>query len=98
MRAVAPHEAAAVLRAWLNPDVPRMFAAWHVLMTGNGTCLVDRWPDPTAALLESGGNHALLGQPDAFTPDELRDRVVGFLEAPIHAGLEWPRVVLVQRE
>jgi RimJ/RimL family protein N-acetyltransferase len=105
VRVIAP-EQAATLRGWLAADEPRLLAAWHVLMTGNGACLVDRWPEPRAALAASGTNYALLGDPDALDPIELVAHISGFVEAgPEHARLlrqmagqatEWQRINQVQ--
>jgi RimJ/RimL family protein N-acetyltransferase len=102
---IAP-EQAATLRGWLAADQPRLLAAWHVLTTGNGAWLVDRWPAPRAALAASGTNYALLGDPDALDPGELGGHISGFVEAlPEHASLlrrvnsqvtEWPRINQIQ--
>jgi GNAT superfamily N-acetyltransferase len=77
--------------------------AQHVLGTGNGTCLADRWPRPRALLVETGGNWTLAGDPAALAPAAVRGRVAGFVEAPaafeplLRAAVrelhEWPRVV-----
>jgi len=89
---------------WFLPERPGPLIAQHVLATGHGVCLADRWPDPRALVAESGGNYTLAGDPGALDPGSLRGRVVGFVEAPaafepllravareLH---EWPRVVL----
>lgn len=75
-------ERAATLRDWLVPDRPGPLVGLHVLETGNGTCFADRWPHPRAALWETAGNYALVGDPAALTPDDLRSRVGGFVDAP----------------
>jgi RimJ/RimL family protein N-acetyltransferase len=106
MEAVSPDRASPLLRQWLDPAEPRLLAAWHVLMTGNGVVFVDQWPDAQLVLTRSGSNYALLGSPDALSIDSLRRHVAGFLEAP-HAfapvlaklsseTIEWPRINLLQ--
>jgi hypothetical protein len=93
------------LRHWFLPERPGPLVAQHVLGTGNGTCLADRWPDPRALVVQTGGNYTLAGDPDALDPGDLRDRVAGFVEAPaafvplLRAAfgevVEWPRVILI---
>jgi RimJ/RimL family protein N-acetyltransferase len=97
-------EQRAILRDWLLPDRPGPLVGLHVLQTGHGACFVDRWPEPRVALVETGGNLALVGDPGALTPGDLRPRLAGFVDAP--AGFEpllratvptlavWPRVIL----
>lgn len=95
---------ATALRTWFLPDQQGPLVGLHVLNTANGACFVDRWPDPRAVLTVSGGNYSLLGDPQAFTPDDLRAYIVGFVDAPVawEAALReafpdmqiWPRVVL----
>jgi RimJ/RimL family protein N-acetyltransferase len=92
------------LRHWFLPERPGPLIAQHVIATGNGRGLADRWPDPRALVVETGGNYRLAGDPGALDPARLRGRVVGFVEAP--AGFEaplaaavrelheWPRVIL----
>jgi len=97
-------EQLATLRSWFVPDRPGPLVGLHVIQTGNGTCLADRWPDPRALLVESAGNYALTGDPRVLQPPDLRGRVAGFLEAParflplLQAAfpglLVWDRVVL----
>ena len=94
----------ATLRDWFLPDRPGPLVGLHVLQTGHGACFVDRWPSPRVALVETGGNLALVGDPGALTPAALRPRLLGFVDAP--AAFEpllratvptlavWPRVVL----
>jgi RimJ/RimL family protein N-acetyltransferase len=106
MLSLAPDQAASVLRDWLDPDQPRLMAAGHVLTTGNGACLVDRWPLPQAALVVSGTNYALVGDPEALAANALRTQISGFIETtPAFARLlrqvdprptEWPRIIQVQ--
>jgi RimJ/RimL family protein N-acetyltransferase len=77
----------------------------HVLTTGNGTCLADRWPDPRALVTRCGSNYALSGDPAALAPGDLRAAgIAGFVDAPapfvplLRAALddvkEWERVIL----
>jgi GNAT superfamily N-acetyltransferase len=75
-------EQLATLRHWFRPERPGPLVAQHVLATGNGTCLADRWPDPRALVVQTGGNYTLAGDPGALDPGDLRDRVAGFVEAP----------------
>jgi RimJ/RimL family protein N-acetyltransferase len=94
----------ATLRRWFLPERPGPLVAQHVIGTGNGGCLADRWPDPRALVVQTGGNYTLAGDPAALDPAQLRGRVVGFVEAPaafeplLRAATrelhEWPRVVL----
>jgi RimJ/RimL family protein N-acetyltransferase len=106
MLSLTPDQAAPVLREWVDVDQPRLQAAGHVLTTGNGACLVDRWPRPRAAVVVSGTNYALLGDPEALDSDALRIQISGFIETtPAFARLlrevdpsttEWPRIIQVQ--
>jgi hypothetical protein len=74
---------AATLRPRLLPDGSGgRLVALHVVRTGNGACLADRWPDPRAILAECGGNYALTGEPEALTPAALRPSIAGFVDAP----------------
>jgi RimJ/RimL family protein N-acetyltransferase len=94
----------ATLRHWFLPERPGPLVAQHVMATGHGGCLADRWPDPRAVVVETGGNYTLAGDPGALDPAVLRGRVVGFVETPVEfepllaaATRElhvWPRVVL----
>jgi RimJ/RimL family protein N-acetyltransferase len=106
MLSLPPDQAASVLRAWLDASQPRLLAAGHVLTTGTGACLVDRWPRPRAAVAVSGTNYALLGDPEALDPAALRTQVAGFVETtPAFARLlrqadpsstKWPRINQLQ--
>ena len=96
-------EQLATVRHLLPPERPGPMIAQHLLATGNGSCLADRWPAPRALLVETGGNWTLAGDPAALDPAALAGRVAGFVEAP--AGFEpllraavrelhdWPRVI-----
>jgi RimJ/RimL family protein N-acetyltransferase len=88
----------------LPPERPGPMIAQHLLGTGTGSCLADRWPGPRALAVEAGGNWVLAGDPAALHPAAVAGRVVGFVEAPaafaplLRAAArelhEWPRVVL----
>ena len=94
----------ATVRHWFQPERPGPLVAQHVLATGNGTCLADRWPDPRALVVQTGGNYTFAGDLGALDPGDLRDHVAGFVEAPapfmplLRAAFgevaEWRRVIL----
>jgi RimJ/RimL family protein N-acetyltransferase len=97
-------EQLASVRHWFLPERPGPLIAQHLIATGNGSCLADRWPEPRALVVETGGNYTVAGDPDALDPGRLRGLIEGFVEAPaafepllaatareLH---EWPRVVL----
>jgi RimJ/RimL family protein N-acetyltransferase len=75
-----------------------------VLETGYGACFVDRWPAPRTVLAGVAGNFSLQGDAGAVPPQELRERVWGFVEAepgfvpPLEAAFpalrRWDRVIL----
>lgn len=105
MLPIAPSDVARILRRRLPADEPRLFAAWNVVLTGQGECLVDRWPSPRAFLAVCGSNQALIGDPDDLDPEELHAVLDGFVEAPdtlapvlrsVQGVIEWPRVNLIQ--
>lgn len=54
----------------------------HVVTTGHGRAWADRWPSPSALLVETGGNYLLAGAAGAVDPAALRPLVTGFLAAP----------------
>jgi RimJ/RimL family protein N-acetyltransferase len=84
VRSVTPAQLAAAARArgWFTPERPGPLVGAHVVRTGIGTALVDRWPDPSAVLVDAGGNLSLAGEPDALDAGTLRRVVRGFLEVP----------------
>jgi RimJ/RimL family protein N-acetyltransferase len=94
----------ATLEHWFTPDRPGPLVGLHVIRTGCGSCLVDRWPEPRALLVETAANYSLAGDPGALTPADLRGQLDGFVEAPppfvplLAAAypdlLVWDRVVL----
>lgn len=79
-------EQAATLRDWFAPERPGPLVGLHLLNTGHGSCHVDRWPAPRAALVETAGNYSLAGDPAALDPEALRPLITGFVDAP--AGWE----------
>jgi RimJ/RimL family protein N-acetyltransferase len=98
------HEQLATLEHWFTPDRPGPLVGLHLIRTGKGTCLADRWPDPRALLVETGANYSLAGDPGALAPGDLRGRIAGFVDAPPRfipllkmaypRLLVWDRVVL----
>lgn len=96
-------EQLAAARHLLPPERPGPMIAQHLLGTGNGSCLADRWPGPRALAVETGGNWTLAGDPGALDPAAVAGRVAGFVEAPpafeplLRAAArtlhEWPRVI-----
>jgi RimJ/RimL family protein N-acetyltransferase len=95
------------LRDWFLPDRPGPLVGLHVLQTGHGACCVDCWPEPRVVLAETGGNLTLVGDPGVLTPDELRPRLRGLVDAPpdfeplLRAAAPelavWARVILTLR-
>jgi RimJ/RimL family protein N-acetyltransferase len=75
-------EQTATLKEWFIPDQPGPLVGLHVINTGNGTCHVDRWPNPRAILVDTAGNYSLAGDPAALEPDDLKPWITGFVEAP----------------
>jgi hypothetical protein len=75
-------EQLATLRPWFLPERPGPLVGLHVLNTGNGACLADRWPAPRALLVETAGNYSLAGDPGALQPAQIQERVSGFVDAP----------------
>ncbi len=72
----------ATLRDWFLTDRPGPLVGLHVIHTGNGSCFVDRWPDPRAVLVETAENYALTGVPAALQPVDLQPWIAGFVDAP----------------
>jgi RimJ/RimL family protein N-acetyltransferase len=70
------------LKSWFLPDRPGPLIGLHIIHTGNGSFLADRWPQPRVLLVETAGNYSLAGDPQALTPADLNGRINGFLEAP----------------
>ena len=65
--------------AWqlVPPERPGPMIAQHLLGTGNGSCLADRWPGPRALAVETGGNWTLAGDPAALDPAAVAGRLAG---------------------
>ncbi|MBW0118849.1 hypothetical protein, partial [Pseudonocardia abyssalis] len=85
-------------RTLLPPERPGPLIHAHAAATGVGRIRVDRWPGPRAVHVElPGGNHALAGDPDALTADDLRG-VTGLVDAApewaplLGAPAAWPRL------
>ena len=91
------------LAGWFLPERPGPLVGSHVLRTGHGHILADRWPAPRALLAEVAGNYSLSGEAAALQPADL-PLLAGFIEAPApfvpmlraaFPGLvDWPRVIL----
>jgi RimJ/RimL family protein N-acetyltransferase len=96
-------EQLASIRHWFLPERPGPTIAQHIIATGNGRCLADRWPRPRAVVVCSGGNYTLAGDPDALSPEDVRREVLGFVDAPasfvalLRAAADevhdWPRMI-----
>jgi RimJ/RimL family protein N-acetyltransferase len=94
------------LKGWFLPERPGPLIGLHVILTGNGTCFTDRWPDPRAVLVDTAGNTSLSGVASAVTPADLQSRIRGFvetspelvpvLEAAFPELKAWERVVFVR--
>jgi RimJ/RimL family protein N-acetyltransferase len=68
------------LRPWFEPERPGPLVWPHILRTGYGRCLVDRWPNPRTVLAEVAGNISLRGDPGCLS--DLDEPMTGFVEAP----------------
>ncbi len=67
----------------LFPDRPGPLAGQHVIRTGLGRCLVDRWPAPRVAIARVAYDVQLAGQVERLDDDVLRDLTsIGFIDAP----------------
>ncbi len=98
-------DALATSRPWFLPDRPGQLVGPHVIHTSLGAAWADRWPQPQAILVESAGNYALLGQPEAISSAGLAPLITGFVDAPapfaplLHTTFPdlriWDRVVYV---
>jgi RimJ/RimL family protein N-acetyltransferase len=100
---------AADLRSWFLPDRPGPLVGLHLLQTGYGVCFADRWPEPRVALVRTGFDYALAGDPGVLRPDELRQLIDrGSLDVPTHFEpliraafpdvKSWARVILHQSD
>jgi RimJ/RimL family protein N-acetyltransferase len=80
---LTPEQLATIRHRFIpEPERPGLLVAQHVLATGHGSCLADRWPEPRVLLAESGGNFTVAGDPDVLHPRDLIGRLIGFIEAP----------------
>lgn len=68
------------LRRWFLPERPGALVWAHVVLTGRGRCLVDRWPNPRTVTAEVADNYSLRGDP-AYLDDEA-ESIAGFVDAP----------------
>lgn len=68
------------LRPWFEPERPGPLVWSHIMRTGHGRCLVDRWPNPRTVLAEVAGNVSLRGDPGCLS--DLDEPMTGFVEAP----------------
>jgi GNAT superfamily N-acetyltransferase len=94
------------LRSWFLPDRPGPQVGLHLIQTGWGSCLADRWPAPRALLVEVAGNYSLVGDPASLSVADLSGRIRGFLEAPstfdhlilaaFPASIIWPRLIMTR--
>ena len=92
------------LAGWFRPETPGPLVGSHVIHTGIGELLTDRWPRPEVVLADCSGNYQLMGNPEAISPEELRALAPGFLQADgsflpalrrAFTGLwTWPRIIL----
>lgn len=74
---------AAPIAEWLAEETPGPdVILGHALAAGHGRAWADRWPHPSALLVEVAGNYLLKGVPEAVDPAALRPLVTGFLAAP----------------
>ncbi|NJO07841.1 MAG: GNAT family N-acetyltransferase [Chloroflexaceae bacterium] len=105
MKRLTPEEAA-MLMPWFLPERPGPLIGLHVINTGRGACLVDRWPEPRAVLVQIGDNYSMCGDPHVLKPEDLQPHLKGFVEAPapfvplLKAAFPdmqvWPRIVFEQ--
>jgi len=75
------HDRLDALRPWFTPERPGPVIFPHILHSGVGRCLIDRWPEPRVVLAETAGNYVLRGNPDAVDEAALCD-LAGYVEAP----------------
>jgi len=97
-------EQTATLKNRFLPDRPGPLVGLHVIHTGHGHCWADRWPDPTAMLVETASNYSLAGDLKALSLADLQALIFGFVEAPEPFGpllqatfpdaVGWDRIIL----
>jgi GNAT superfamily N-acetyltransferase len=82
MRALTAAQAQ-LLGPWFADERPGPLVAPHVVATGHGRLLVDRWPAPRAVFAQAGENFQLYGAGEALSISDLRALALdGFLAAP----------------
>jgi RimJ/RimL family protein N-acetyltransferase len=101
-------EQTATLKHWFLPDRPGPLIGLHVIHSGNGTCLVDRWPAPQVVLVEIAGNYTLMGAAHVLTAADIQPHIKGLvetsaafvplLEAAFPDVTTWPRVIFEQQD
>jgi RimJ/RimL family protein N-acetyltransferase len=79
MKRLTP-EQTATLKPWFLPERPGPLIGLHIIQTGHGICLVDRWPAPQAVLVESAGHYTLLGDAEVLAPEDVQPHIKGFVE------------------
>jgi len=47
------------LQQWFLPERPGPLVWAHVVQTGHGRCLVDRWPNPRTVVAQVADNYSL---------------------------------------
>lgn len=72
---------AAGLRFWFTPE-RRHLIGLHVLNSGRGKCLVDRWPEPRTVMVVLDTLCSLSGRPEALAPNDLREHASGLMHCP----------------
>lgn len=68
------------LQQWFLPERPGPLVWAHVMRTGRGRCLVDRWPNPRTVIAKVADNYSLRGDPAYL--DEEPESIAGFVDAP----------------
>ncbi|HZS21080.1 MAG TPA: hypothetical protein VFA63_08835 [Pseudonocardiaceae bacterium] len=47
------------MQQWFLPERPGPLVWAHVVQTGHGRCLVDRWPNPRTVVAQVADNYSL---------------------------------------
>lgn len=102
---LTPEQIKAV-HAWFLPERPGPLVGSHLVLTGNGRLLADRWPEPRVLLAETAGNYSIVGETAVLSPIDLRLHVRGFVDAPADAETVlkaafpdlrvWQRIIFTQ--
>lgn len=71
----------ATIREWFLPDRPGPIIGLHLINGGHGQGRVDRWPDPRVAIVNTGLNYSLAGDPAYLELTALKE-ITGFIEVP----------------